>query len=179
MIAYSSPTGRDRRGRDFDVRGRLSLAHLEEVPVDADFYVCRPASFMDGIAAAMAARGVAPDRVRTEAFGPRGAYLPGLFGHTARPPHPPAGLPASGPEVSFSRSNLSVRWAPAFGSLLDLAEACDVPAGFGCRMGVCHLCQSGLVSGEVDYQTEPLEPPPAGQILLCCSQPRGDVALDL
>jgi ferredoxin len=66
-----------------------------------------------------------------------------------------------------------------FGSLLDLAEACDVPAGFGCRTGACHLCQSGLVDGEVDSHTEPLEAPPAGQVLLCCSKPRGDVTLDL
>ena len=79
----------------------------------------------------------------------------------------------------FSRSNLSVRWDSAFASFLDLAEACDVPAGFGCRTGVCHRCQSGLVSGEVDYHTEPLEPPPAGQVLLCCSKPRGNVVLDL
>jgi ferredoxin len=54
-----------------------------------------------------------------------------------------------------------------------------VPAGFGCRTGVCHPCQGSLVSGEVSYQVEPLEPPPAGQALLCCSHPRGDVALDL
>jgi ferredoxin-NADP reductase/MOSC domain-containing protein YiiM/ferredoxin len=179
LIAYSRPTGGDRPGRDFDVGERLSAAHLDQVPIDADFYICGPASFMEGIAAALAARGVTPDRMRTEAFGPRQAYLPGLFDHTARAPHHPAGAPASGPEVSFARSNLSVRWDPTFGSLLDLAEACDVPAGFGCRTGVCHLCQSGLVSGEVDYHTEPLEPPPAGEVLLCCSKPRGDVTLDL
>ncbi|MBV9192782.1 MAG: 2Fe-2S iron-sulfur cluster binding domain-containing protein [Solirubrobacterales bacterium] len=50
-----------------------------------------------------------------------------------------------------------MRWDLSFGTLLDLAEACDVPAGFGCRTGVCHACQSGLVSGEVHYQFEPLE----------------------
>ena len=102
-----------------------------------------------------------------------------MFTHTVRAPHPPRGPRGTGPLVLFSRSNLSVRWDPSFGTLLDLAEACDVPAGFGCRTGVCHLCQSGLVSGEVRYQVEPLEPPPAGQALLCCSAPRSDVALNL
>jgi ferredoxin len=102
-----------------------------------------------------------------------------LLDHVSRPPHPPAGHAGDGPLVLFGRSNLSVRWDPSFGSLLDLAEACDVPAGFGCRTGVCHACESGLVSGEVDYQYDPLEPPPPGQVLLCCTQPRGDLALDL
>ena len=93
--------------------------------------------------------------------------------------HAPDGAPGTGPLVLFSRSNLSVRWDPSFGNMLELADACDVPVGFGCRTGVCHQCESGLVSGEVDYQPEPLEPPEAARVLMCCSQPRGDVALDL
>jgi ferredoxin len=178
LIAYSAPAATDA---DFDLAGRLSGAELERagVPADADFYICGPPSFMDELAAALAARGVTPDRVRTELFGPSEVYRSGLFDHISRPPHPPAGPAGEGSLVLFSRSNLSVRWDPSFGSLLDLAEACDVPAGFGCRTGVCHACQSGLVSGDVDYQYEPLEPPPPGQVLLCCTQPRGDLALDL
>jgi ferredoxin-NADP reductase/MOSC domain-containing protein YiiM len=178
VIAYSAP---DPPDRDFDLTGRLSGAALDEVgvPADADFYLCGPAPFMDDLAAALAARGVTPDQVRTEVFGPRAVYLSGLFSHTPRPPHPPAGPAGAGPLVQFSRSNLTVRWDPGFGTLLDLAEACDVPTGFGCRTGVCHACQSGLVSGEVDYRFDPLEPPPDGQVLVCCAQPRTDVALDL
>ena len=60
-----------------------------------------------------------------------------------------------------------------------MAEACDVPVRWACRTGVCHQCESGLVSGEVDYEPEPLEPPTAGRVLVCCSRPRTDVALDL
>jgi ferredoxin-NADP reductase/ferredoxin len=178
LIAYSAPAATDS---DFEVTGRLSGAELERagVPTDADFYICGPPGFMDELTAALAARGVTPDRVRTELFGPVDVYRSGLFDHVSRAPHPPSGPPGDGPLVLFSRSNLSVRWDPSFGSLLDLAEACDVPAGFGCRTGVCHACQSGLVSGEVEYQYDPLEPPPAGQVLLCCTQPRGDLALDL
>jgi ferredoxin len=178
LIAYSAPAATDA---DFDVVGRLSGTELERagVPTDADFYICGLPSFMDELTAALAARGVTPDRVRTELFGPRDVYRSGLFDHISRPPHPPPGPAGEGPLVLFSRSNLSVRWDPSFGSLLDLAEACDVPAGFGCRTGVCHACQSGLVSGEVEYQYDPLEAPPSGQVLLCCTQPRGDLALDL
>jgi ferredoxin-NADP reductase/ferredoxin len=181
IIAYSSPADDELIGDEYDVTGRLSGEDLATagVPTDADFYICGPGPFMEAMAASLAAHGVTPDRVRTELFGPREVYRSGLFGHVPRPPHPPAGPPGTGPLVLFSRSNLTVRWDPSFGSLLDLAEACDVPAGFGCRTGVCHACQSGLVSGEVSYRVEPLEPPPPGDVLLCCSQPRTDTAIDL
>jgi ferredoxin-NADP reductase len=181
LVAYSAPSAGDRAGSDFDVEGRLSGEHLElfGVPLDADFYICGPGPFMDGIAADLAARGAAPDSVRTEVFGPREIYRSGMFSHVPRPPHQPDGPPGTGPLVQFSRSNLEVRWDPSFATLLELAEACDVPVGFGCRTGVCHACESGLIAGEVTYQVEPLEPPATGQALLCCSQPRGDVALDV
>ena len=178
LIAYSAPGAEDE---DFDVTGRLSGAQLDAtgVPVEADFYLCGPEPFMDAISSALAARGVAPERVMTERFGPRDVYRSGIADHVDRPPHPPAGAAGTGPLVLFSRSNLSARWDPSFGTLLDFAEACDVPVGFGCRTGVCHNCQSALVSGEVTYRLEPLEPPPADQVLMCCSEPRTDVALDL
>jgi ferredoxin len=54
-----------------------------------------------------------------------------------------------------------------------------VPARWACRTGVCHNCKSGLISGAVDYDPEPLDPPAAGSVLICCSRPAGDVVLDL
>ena len=178
VIAYSAPMPNDEQ---FDVSGRLTGYVLEAagVPIDADFYLCGPGPFMDDLSAALASRGVMPDRFRTEIFGPREIYRSGIFGETRRAPHAPEGRSGTGPLVLFSRSNLSVRWDPAFGSLLDLAEACDVPVGFGCRTGVCHACESALVSGDVCYQVEPLEQPEVGQVLVCCSAPRTDVALDV
>jgi putative DNA primase/helicase len=44
-----------------------------------------------------------------------------------RLPHLSAGPPGSGALVSFARSGLNVRWGPTFHSLLEPAEACDVP----------------------------------------------------
>ncbi len=43
--------------------------------------------------------------------------------------------------MSFARSGLSVRWGSSFHSLLELAEACDVPVRWSCRTGVCHTCR--------------------------------------
>jgi hypothetical protein len=46
------------------------------------------------------------------------------------------------------------------------------------RHGVCHKRECGLLAGEVTYDTEPLEPPPDGRILVCCSRPRSELTLD-
>jgi ferredoxin len=112
-------------------------------------------------------------------FGPADAITPGIADGPARSPHPPAGAPGAGPSISFSRSNLSLAWDASFASLLELAEACDVPVMWSCRTGVCHTCETALVSGEVSYRPDPLEPPAPGTALICCSQPRGEVTLDL
>ena len=165
----------------FDRVGRLTAGALDELalPADADFYLCGPGPFMRELTAGLAARGVAPDRIRTEVFGPGESLTPGIAAAPRRAPHPPAGNPGPGPLVAFSRSNLTVAWEPAFGSLLELAEACDVPVRWSCRTGVCQECRTGLVSGRVGYDPDPLEPPAAGSALLCCSKPADDVTLDL
>jgi ferredoxin-NADP reductase/MOSC domain-containing protein YiiM len=181
FIAYSSPDPRDRPGVDFDASGRITVEVLEKagVPRDTDFYLCGPAAFMRGLSDGLVAWGVSGDRVHKEIFGPGEAMTPGVVDPSHAPPHPPEGPVGSGPRVSFARSGLNVYWNPKFTSLLDFAEACDVPVRWACRTGVCHNCESGLISGNVDYQPEPLEPPAQGNLLICCSQPRGDVVIDL
>jgi ferredoxin-NADP reductase/MOSC domain-containing protein YiiM/ferredoxin len=179
VICYSQPRPGDT---GFEVKGRLTGQVLEQVkvPAEADYYLCGPASFMHDIAAALTASGVSPGRVSTENFGPSDPIAPGVTsGGAARAPHPPAGKPGQGPLVSFSRSNLAVPWDPAFASLLEFAEACDVPVRFSCRTGVCHTCESGLISGEVSYQPDPLEPPADGDVLICCSRAGSEITLDL
>jgi ferredoxin-NADP reductase len=181
VICYSHPGPDDRTPGDFDITGRLTADVIEQagVPVDADFYLCGPTAFMHDISAALTARGAAPSRVSAEVFGAEAAITPGVVGAKKRAPHQPAGKPGRGPSVSFSRSNLTVPWDPAFASLLELAEACDVPVRWSCRTGVCHTCVTGLVSGKVSYRPDPLEPPEEGSILICCSQPDNEVMLDL
>jgi ferredoxin-NADP reductase/MOSC domain-containing protein YiiM/ferredoxin len=181
FIAYSRPAPNDRPGIQFDAPGRITIDVLEKlgVPRDADFYLCGPASFLQDLTAGLAAWGVANDHIHSEAFGPAKAITPGIADSPHPPPHPPAGPAASGPQVSFARSGLNVPWDPKFPSLLDFAEACDVPVRWSCRTGVCHMCESGLISGTIGYQPEPLDPPAQGNLLICCSQPRGEVVLDL
>jgi ferredoxin-NADP reductase/MOSC domain-containing protein YiiM len=180
-IRYSSPRPGDRLAVDFDAPGRLDMHAIEEVgvPRDADFYLCGPSAFMNDLAVELGNWGVAANRIHTEIFGSSPPRTPGIAAAPRRPPHQPAGAAGVGPLVSFARSNLNVRWAPAFQSLLELAEACDVPVRWACRTGVCHTCETGLINGAVGYLPEPVEPPAAGNLLICCSQPQGDIALDL
>jgi ferredoxin-NADP reductase/MOSC domain-containing protein YiiM/ferredoxin len=181
LVAYSQPATADATGRDCDLRGRLDLTVLEDadVPTDADYYLCGPDGFMRAIGAALDARGVAPGRIATEVFGAVAAYRSGMVTTGHRTPHAPDGPPGRGPVVTFSRSNLAVPWDDRYPSLLDFAEACDVPVGFGCRNGTCHSCESGLLTGAVTYHTEPLEPPPDGRILVCSTRPSSELTLDL
>lgn len=164
-----------------DPAGRLSPAALSagDLPRDADAYICGPAGFMRDMSAALVALGLDGGRVHTEIFGPESALTPGIAPAPARPPHPPAGAPGDGPQVAFGRSGLTVAWDEAFGSLLELAEACDVPVRWSCRTGVCHTCETRVISGAVDYLPDPVEAPGDGALLLCCARPTTDLTLDL
>jgi ferredoxin-NADP reductase/MOSC domain-containing protein YiiM len=180
-ILYSEPGPEDRAGFDFDARGRLNTHVLQELnlPRDADFYICGPQGFMNDLTAGLAACGVAQSRIHTEIFGAAPAITPGVAASPQRPPHLPSAQPGAGPEVSFARSGLHVRWGAPFESLLELAEACDVPVRWSCRTGVCHTCETGLVAGTVSYRPDPVDAPADGNVLICCSQPTEDVIIDL
>jgi ferredoxin-NADP reductase/MOSC domain-containing protein YiiM/ferredoxin len=181
FIAYSRPGPRDRPGVDFDASGRLTVEVLKKLGVShaADFYLCGPALFLRDLSNGLMSWGVSDDRVHTETFGPGKSMTPGIVDSPHAAPHPPAGPEGLGPRVSFVRSGLNVCWNAKFSSLLELAEACDVPVHWSCRTGVCHNCESGLISGNINYQPEPLEPPAQGNLLICCSQPKGEVVIDL
>jgi ferredoxin len=149
------------------------------VPRDAHFYLCGPTAFMSDLTADLAAWGVASDHIHTEIFGSGPSKTPGVNAIIPKAPHLPDGLAGTGPLVSFARSNLNVRWDPAMQSVLELAEACDVPVRWSCRTGVCHTCETGLVLGAVGYRPDPVEPPADGNVLICCSQPQDDIVIDL
>jgi ferredoxin-NADP reductase/MOSC domain-containing protein YiiM len=180
-VCYSRPGAGDRQGVDYTTAGRLSARLIDRlgIPRDADAYLCGPPSFMRELAEALVALGVDAARVRTETFTTEAAQTPGVVGTRARPPHVPAGQPGAGTPVSFARSGLTVNWDDAYASLLELAEACDVPVRWACRTGLCHTCETGLLSGAVAYQPEPVDQPAEGNALICCSQPQGDLVLDL
>ena len=180
-VCYSRPDSRDRVGEGFDASGRLSRSVFEEVgvPREADVYLCGPTRFMADMKEALAAVGIAPERVHIELFNGSEPGTPGVVGAATRPAHVPQDDANTGPLVSFARSGIAAHWKPSCRSILELAEACDVPVRWACRTGVCHNCEAGLVSGAVVYGPEPLEKPADGNLLICCSQPIRDVVIDL
>jgi ferredoxin-NADP reductase/MOSC domain-containing protein YiiM len=160
--------------------GRLSAAAIAELalPLSSDVYLCGPASFMDDVSAELVKLGFGYAQIHTETFGATAGFTPGIA-EAAIPPHLPLGPPGPGPRVQFARSGITAPFGPPASTLLEFAEVCDVPAQWSCRTGVCHNCETALISGSVDYNLEPLEPPAPGNILLCCSQPAEPVVIDL
>jgi ferredoxin-NADP reductase/MOSC domain-containing protein YiiM/ferredoxin len=180
-VCYSRPGPDDLEGRDFDSAGRLTASLLVELapPREANAYLCGPIPFMEEISAGLASMGIDASRIHTEPFGPAPGLTPGIASTPARTPHPPAGQPGNGPTIEFARSNLAIPWSSDYTSLLELAEACDVPVRWSCRTGVCHNCETTLIAGTVDYNPDPVEPPADGSALICCSRPHDDAVLDL
>ncbi len=179
-IVYSRPAATDRVGADFDAPGHIDTALLGKIGVspNSDFYLCGPTSFLQSMRDGLRNWGVLAGNVHTEIFGALESITPGMA-QVVHTPHPPQGAPGSGPPVSFARSGITAAWDQKFASLLELAEACDVPVRWSCRTGVCHTCMTGLIAGSITYNPEPLERPAPGNVLVCCSRPNAGVTLDL
>src|ERR1700735_652911 len=179
-IVYSRPAAIDQVGADFDAAGHIDTALIEKIGVSqgSDFYLCGPSSFLQNMRDGLRNWGVLAGNVHTEVFGSLEAITPGMA-QVVHTPHLPQGPPGSGPPVSFARSGITAAWDRKFASLLELAEACDVPVRWSCRAGICHTCMTGLIGGSIAYDPEPLERPAPGNVLICCSQPNAGVSLDL
>jgi ferredoxin-NADP reductase len=181
-ICYTKPASLDKTGEDFNATGRFSRSVLDTLglPRDADVYLCGPTQFMADMKEALTALGMAPERIHIEIFNGGESMTPGVVDAATRAPHPPSNEAKTGAMISFARSGISTHWdASRYGSILEMAEACDVPVRWACRTGVCHSCESGLVSGTVVYDPEPLDNPAVGNLLVCCSHPTSDVVIDL
>lgn len=163
-------------------RGRLNRDAIAALglPTDGVVYLCGPTQFMTDIREWLVGIGFDPAVIHSELFGALPAINPGVLETGTRTaPHPPAGPPGTGPSITFARSGLTVHWATGYRSILELAEACDVPTRFSCRSGVCHVCVTGVVAGTTTYIQQPLEPPTGDSVLICSAAPETDVVLDL
>jgi MOSC domain-containing protein YiiM/ferredoxin-NADP reductase len=181
LVSFSAPDPDDKQGVDFDVTGRLDMARLRtlDLPAGSDYYICGPPGFMNDLTNGLSDSGVPADHIHTEIFGAGRSLTPGISNSEGRPPHLPAEAAQTGALVSFARSGLNVHWDAKFRNLLELAEACDVPVRWACRVGVCHTCETALVSGAFGYSPDPLDLPAEGNVLICCAQPAGDMVIDL
>lgn len=164
-----------------ETSGRLDSEAVAAIglPIDATVYLCGPSLFMDNMRQALTAAGISATSIHTELFGALPSINPGIVGAEIKRPHPPEGQPGTGPRLTFTRSGLTVNWSGGYGSILEFAEACDVPTRFSCRSGVCQTCVTQVLDGTISYTEPPLEEPSDGEVLICCAVPRSDLVLDL
>jgi ferredoxin-NADP reductase len=192
-FCYRSPSAADIARNACHSQGLLSREQLQALlPLDDyDFYLCGPGAFMQANWRLLRELGVAKTRIHYEFFGPATvleAQAEAGLEAEGSPPARQTKVPVVGSspqpgsavaQVQFLPSGTTVDWDESCPSLLDLAEQAGLSPDFNCRAGLCSTCMSGLVSGEVEYFEPPLDEPPAGRVLLCCSRPVGPVVIAL
>jgi ferredoxin-NADP reductase len=172
-VTMSRAEGTDWKGP----RGHLTKELLTQtVPdlVSRRVHLCGPPSMMDSTKAILTELGVAPEQVKTEAFGtPKPA--PAAAGTTAKPT-----APATGPLVTFSKNNKSSK-IHVDQTILELSEELGIGIEFSCRVGTCGVCKVKMTSGEVEMAVEDaLDPDDKtdGIILACQAKPKDEVTVE-
>lgn len=157
-----------------DHHGRIDIPLLQRTlpSNNYDFYVCGPSSMMSALVPGLKAWGVPRDRIHFEAFGPS-SLTPDVETQWGEVEAVRESVP-----VTFARSDRTVNWTQADGSLLDLAEAQGIGVDSGCRSGSCGSCVTAIREGRVRYTAEPGFVLEEGTCLLCISVPDGPVMLD-
>ena len=138
---------------------------------------------MDSTKAMLTELGVAPDHIKTEAFGAVNP-APAAAGTALK-----LTTPATGPLVKFSKNNKSAKIhvdlkagdSPPQQTILELSEELGIGIEFSCRVGTCGICKVKMTSGEVDQAvTDALDANDKtnGIILACQAKPKGEVTVE-
>lgn len=157
--------------------GRLDAARLGRfldtlLPPDTidDVYLCGPSAMLDALVPALAARGVAEDRIHVE-----------RFGTDVQTPAPRETALAGGPEATVTvvadGMRRELRLARDGQSILDAARAAGLDLPFSCKSGVCSTCRARLTDGTVrmDRNFALMKSDlAAGFILTCQAHPTSD-----
>ena len=150
---------------------------VDPAEVDA-FFICGPGPMMAAAEEAIAARGVANDKVHLERFTagrPSAAQAAQMQALQAQ---------ASGLSmvVTLDGRKRRVPFDAKAGNILDSARAAGLPAPYACKAGVCATCRARVLSGEVEMAARyglTDEEVAAGYVLTCQSVPKGEgVELD-
>lgn len=143
------------------------IASFVGADLDADFYICGPAAFMDLVESTLAGLGVAPTQILTERF---------------RMDDPPARGPDCQPAPSGATESLTIVFKgrattvayQAGDTVLEAARRGGLKPPFSCEAGNCATCMAFLHEGTVTMRsnnaltTEEVE---EGWILTCQSRP--------
>ncbi len=173
-IAYSKPNEKDVKGKDYHHEGRVGIELLKEVLPSNNFeyYLCGSGAFMKSLTDGLEAWGVPDNVVHFEAFGPA------TVKKKTAAPTPSETVHLAKINVTFARSNKTVRWEPAAENILEFAKAQGVKIDSGCCAGSCGSCVVAIKSGNVDYLKKPDATPEAGSCFTCVCRPKNDLVLD-
>ena len=174
QVAYSKPGEKDVKGKDFQHEGRVGIELLKEILPSNNFeyYLCGSGAFMKSLTDGLEAWGVPDSAVHFEAFGPA------TVKKKTAAPTPEETTHLAKINVTFARSNKTVRWEPSAENLLEFAQAQGVKIDSGCCAGSCGSCVVAIKSGEVNYLKKPDTTPDAGTCLACVCRPKNDLVLD-
>jgi ferredoxin-NADP reductase/predicted pyridoxine 5'-phosphate oxidase superfamily flavin-nucleotide-binding protein len=158
------------------IPGRVTIDQVKRLlPFDDyDFYLCGPSAFMQDIYTGLRALNVPDERIRFEAFGPASVKRTSSLSAAVEP-----GADTRSTPVTFARSQRTIRWTPKDGTLLEFAEANDIPAEFSCRIGECGTCATRVREGQIAYSGNVEADIAPGCALLCVGRPAGDMPIVL
>ena len=172
---YSNPTKDRVTAQDFDVVGRIDIDVIRErLPsIDADYYLCGPAPFMQSLHAGLTAAGVSTQQIFHEAFGPASLARPKTLDSNRVVTE---SRTRSG-KITFSISNKTVQCGDGK-SILETAEEESIPMESGCRAGSCGTCAVRVLRGTVDYTDGAPQEIEAGFCLACVAHADGQVVVE-
>ncbi|EDM67667.1 flavohemoprotein-like protein [Moritella sp. PE36] len=178
-LIYRHPTHQDEELGLFDSQDVIDRQLIQSLlPLDDyDLYLCGTESFMSAMFQLFRSIGLPTERIFYEFFGKAKTFK--TIASESKPDLPVLTNEQEGFEVVFANSGSNVRWVNDSNSLLDLAEQSGLTPEYSCRDGICGSCTCDLIEGFVEYNEEPLNPVPEGQILLCCSSPKSRVVLGI
>lgn len=160
---YSRPLPEERPGTDYDAAGRIDAGVVDEALIErrARFYLCGPEGMTADLMAGLERRGVPRFDIFYEIFNAQSVKS------RSEGPH----------RIRFARSDLTLVWSPADGTLLEHAEAAGLQLASGCRVGQCESCALKIVSGSIRHLNRPeLDEEDYG--LVCQAVPASDLVFD-
>ncbi|PIT04644.1 oxidoreductase [Bradyrhizobium nitroreducens] len=151
-------------------------------------HLCGPPGMMEALRKTLVGLGVPREQIKTEAFGPaRGAVPPpGKVAAEAQMPATESGNPAAatvGPAtatIRFATSDKVVALPPDK-SVLEVAESAGVSIDYSCRVGVCGVCKTHLLQGNVTMEVQDAltaDDKTNGLILACQARSVGDLVVE-
>lgn len=151
-------------------------------------HLCGPPGMMEALRKTLVGLGVPREQIKTEAFGPaRGAVPPpGKVAAAAPIVESEAGdqgAVAVGPAtatIRFAKSG-KVAALPPDKSVLEVAEGAGVSIDYSCRAGVCGVCKTHLLQGNVTMEVQDAlteDDKANGLILACQARSVGDLVVE-